>query len=318
MYFYHTDNSGRYSKGGNEDRNSFAWWHGYTRGFLKTNDRGEYEINTIKPAPYPARIEPAHIHCIVKSPKQKRCYYIADFVFTDDKLLTPNYWKATSTFWTSIGIDNNPDYGGVTLNKTFTGLWEGKRDIILLDEYDLPKIESGNPIGSESPAFSPRHVAGPDRGSHACPMCKYGYHPGVIVFLNTDNDWENVSAICKRLEEESIRRKSQRFKAYLVYSNPANLAPKALESKLKEFADRLSIKNMAITYVPSVNDKKTEMNLNKINPKTRTTIIVYNNRKVSDKFVDFIPTEKNFKLLFDSVEDAGKSKATLTSENENK
>ena len=311
MYFYQTDNSGRYTKLGSEYKNSFAWWHGYTRGFLETNEKGEYEINTIKPFPYPARIEPAHIHCIVKSQKQKRCYYIADFVFEDDDLLTPDYWRSVSKFWTSVGIDNNPDYGGITQKKTSAHLWEGKRDIILLDEYDLPGIQSGNPIGSESPAFSPQHIAGPDKGSHACPMCKYGYNPGVIVFLNTDNDWKNASAICKRLEEESIKRKSQRFKAYLVYTNPGKLSVKEIESKLEKFADSLSIKNMAITYVPSIDDKKTEMNLNKINPKTKSTIIVYNHRIVFDKYIDFSPTDKNFSLLINSVEEAGKSNAKL-------
>ncbi len=142
-------------------------------------------------------------------------------------------------------------------------------------------------------------------------MCKYGYHPGVIVFLNTDTDWENVTAICKTLEEESIKRKSKKFKAYLVYTNPTKLPIKELESKLEKFANSLSIKNMAITYVPSINDKETEMNLNNINPKTKTTIIVYNNRRVFDKFMDFIPTNKNFNLLFNSVEEAGKSKAKL-------
>jgi protocatechuate 3,4-dioxygenase, beta subunit len=125
VYFYQTDNSGRYSKHGSEDRSSFAWWHGYTRGFLKTNSKGEYEINTIKPSPYPARIEPAHIHSIVKSPEQKGCYYIADFVFTDDILLTPDYWASVSRLWTSKGIDDNPDYGGITLTKTSADLWVG-------------------------------------------------------------------------------------------------------------------------------------------------------------------------------------------------
>ncbi|HZH95776.1 MAG TPA: hypothetical protein VEY06_07825, partial [Flavisolibacter sp.] len=295
---------------GSEDRSSFAWWHGYNRGFLKTNNKGEYEINTIKPAPYPARIEPAHIHCIVKSAEQKRCYYIADFVFTGDELLTPQYWNATSKFWTSTGVDNNPDYGGIPLNKTSANLWEGKRDITLLDEYDLPQVQSGLPIGSESPAFSPQHVAGPDKGSHACPMCKYGYHPGVIVFLNTDTDWKNVTAVCKRLEDESVKRRSKNFKAYLVYTNPAKLPTAELENQLTKFAGSLAIKNMAITYVPSINDERTEMNLNRINPKTKNTIIVYNNRGVFDKFVDFTPTDKNFKLLFNSVEEAGKWKPT--------
>lgn len=311
MYFYQTDHSGRYAKHGDEDRNSFAWWHGYTRGFLKTNQKGEYQINTIRPAPYPARIEPAHIHCIVKSPSQKRCYYVADFVFSGDELLTPAYWKSTARFWTSVGIDNNPDYGAVTVRKSSANLWEGERDITLLDEYDLPVIPSGINIGSESPAFSPQHVAGPDKGSHACPMCKYGYHPGVMLFLNTDDQWDEIAAICRRLEEESVRRNAQRFKAYLVYTNPKNLPVKEVEAKLQRFADSLSIKNMAITYVPSIHDKKTEMYLNEINPKTRSTLIVYNNRKVFDKFIDFTATEKNFNLLFSSVEEAGKSKSKL-------
>ena len=177
--------------------------------------------------------------------------------------------------------------------------------LIVYSESLSQKIESGNPIGSESPAFSPLHVAGPDKGSHACPMCKYGYHPGVMVFLNTDTDWKNITTICKRLEEESIQRKSQKFKAYLIYTNPQKLGVKELERKLSKFAETLSIKNMAITYVPSINDIETEMDLNNINGKTKTTIIVYNKRMVFDKFIDFIPTEKNFNLLFNSVAQAG-------------
>jgi hypothetical protein len=53
------------------------------------------------------------------------------------------------------------------------------------------------------------------------------------------------------------------------------------------------------------------MDLNKINPETKTTLIVYNNRIVFDKFVDFVPTDQNFKLLFHSVDEAGKSGAKL-------
>lgn len=171
---------------------------------------------------------------------------------------------------------------------------------------DAPRLESGKSIGSESPAFIPQHVAGPDKGSHACPMCKYGYHPGVIVFLNTDTDWENIAAICKRLEEESIKRKADKFKAYLVYTNPSGLSIKEMESKLEKFASSLSIVNMAITYVPSINDHESEMDLNQINPKTKNTIIVYNHRRIFDKFIDFTPTDSNFNLLFNSVEEAGK------------
>ena len=64
--------------------------------------------------------------------KLKQSLFCQHFVFTDDELLTPHYWKSTSRFWTFIGIDDNPDYGGVVLNKNSPYLWEGKRDICLI------------------------------------------------------------------------------------------------------------------------------------------------------------------------------------------
>lgn len=33
---------------------------------MKTNAKGEYQFATIKPAPYPGGMEPAHIHLVVK------------------------------------------------------------------------------------------------------------------------------------------------------------------------------------------------------------------------------------------------------------
>jgi protocatechuate 3,4-dioxygenase beta subunit len=79
-----------------------------------------------------------------------------------------------------------------------------------------------------------------------------------------------------------------------------------VEAKLEKFAQGLSIQNMAITYVPDIDDKETEMDLNNINAKTKTTLIVYNKRKVFDKFVDFTATDKNFNLLFSSVDETGR------------
>jgi protocatechuate 3,4-dioxygenase beta subunit len=131
------------------------------------------------------------------------------------------------------------------------------------------------------------------------------------MFVNTDTDWKNVAAVCKQLEQESILRKSENFKAYLVYTNPTGLSSHQLEIKLKQLSDSLFLKNIAVTYVPAIDDNETEMHLNKINPSTKNTIIVYNNRVVFDKFVDFTPTQKNFRLLLNSVDAAGKSNRTL-------
>ncbi len=55
---------------------------------MKTDQEGRYAIYTIKPAPYPNDNLPAHIHPVVKEPDVKNDYYIDDFVFDDDPLLT--------------------------------------------------------------------------------------------------------------------------------------------------------------------------------------------------------------------------------------
>lgn len=60
VYAYHADNNGYYRKAGewgeageNEPR---------LRGWVKTDANGHFEFTTIKPAPYPNRDAPAHIH----------------------------------------------------------------------------------------------------------------------------------------------------------------------------------------------------------------------------------------------------------------
>ena len=83
LYFYHTDQGGIYPPA-----NETGWGrrHGYIRGWLKTNDKGEYSLRTLKPGAYPDRGAPAHIHCIVKEGGVNE-YYVGDFLFDDDPLL---------------------------------------------------------------------------------------------------------------------------------------------------------------------------------------------------------------------------------------
>jgi len=308
LYFYHTDETGHYTKRGDEPRDSLAWWHGKHRGWLKTSECGEYESNSVKPAPYPDRSEPAHIHAVIASPQQKHCYTIADFVFQNDQLLTPKFWTNTESYWRSLGIYQNPNYGGVPLTKNADGVWEGVRNITLLPEFDVPKIVSGPNIHDDSPAFEPQHAWGVDKGSHACPMCKYGYQPGVLFWVNSDANPQQVEQWVTWLEELSTQRGEKNFKAYLIYTNPASLSREQLETKMSAFGQRLNLRKVAVTYVPSATDKATDTHLNKINPATESTFIVYLNRKVVDKFVNLEFTEQNRVLLRRAVERASKDK----------
>jgi len=86
LYIYHTDETGHYPKKG--DEKGWAKRHGYLRGWLKTNQKGEYKFVSLRPAPYPGATEPAHIHVTVKEPFLNE-YYIDEFLFSDDPLVTP-------------------------------------------------------------------------------------------------------------------------------------------------------------------------------------------------------------------------------------
>ncbi len=85
LYLWQTDATGHYTPAPNT--RGITRIHGHLRGWLKTNQRGEYKFTTIKPAPYPNDVLPAHIHPSVKEP-DKNEYYIEDFLFDDDPLLT--------------------------------------------------------------------------------------------------------------------------------------------------------------------------------------------------------------------------------------
>jgi len=70
VYAYHTNAEGVYPTRG--DERNWARRHGYLRGWIKTNDQGQYRFETIRPGPYPGRSDPAHIHLIVKEPDRGR------------------------------------------------------------------------------------------------------------------------------------------------------------------------------------------------------------------------------------------------------
>ncbi len=85
IYVYHTDQTGRYTAGSNEK--GWGKRHGSLRGWMKTNEKGEYKFFTLKPAPYPGGKIPAHIHITIKEPGKNE-YWIDEYLFDDDPFLT--------------------------------------------------------------------------------------------------------------------------------------------------------------------------------------------------------------------------------------
>lgn len=118
LYAYHTDAEGVYSKKGNET--GYQKWHGSHHGWCKTDKKGQYRIETIRPASYPKTTAPQHIHSAIKVPGSK-AFYITDFMFKDD----PNLPKKLENKYSLQGGS------GVVDVKKVGDAWIGRRDIIL-------------------------------------------------------------------------------------------------------------------------------------------------------------------------------------------
>jgi protocatechuate 3,4-dioxygenase beta subunit len=81
LFVYHTDSKDYYNK--DDDA-----YDPRLRGWMKTGKDGKYEFRTIKPAPYPKRTMPAHIHAQIYS-SQVPEYSIDEYWFEGDPFITP-------------------------------------------------------------------------------------------------------------------------------------------------------------------------------------------------------------------------------------
>lgn len=295
LYYYHTDLNGVYASRPELDRRIVR--HGYIRGWVKSDANGKYAIYTVRPAPYPGRNFEAHIHPSIKETGIDKEYYIDEFVFDDDKLLTGEKRKKL------------PNRGGSGVLRLFKkgDLQIAEHNIILgLNIPNYPeKIKtedrSGLQIGEDQPPFTPFHAFGPDKGYRACPVCKYGRYHGIVYFVGNNPDWTDIKKWLVFLEQQSIAR-SKYLKAYFVYGNEKNYAKESRNKELEAIGTELNLKNMALTFVPSFADTESDVDLNKINPAAANTFVIYRNCTIIDKYIDLKPTDTNFRLLANGLD----------------
>jgi protocatechuate 3,4-dioxygenase beta subunit len=87
LYVYHTDITGYYNHPNKLPAR--------LRGWMRTGADGRYEFRTIKPAPYPGRDFPAHIHATLTADGYPE-YWIDDFWFDGDPLITQTKLRTLS------------------------------------------------------------------------------------------------------------------------------------------------------------------------------------------------------------------------------
>jgi protocatechuate 3,4-dioxygenase beta subunit len=119
VYAYHTDATGHYPAIAAGPAKGVR--HGRLRAWARTGADGRYTFQTIRPAPYPKRSIPAHVHIIPIEPGLAP-YWIDDLVFTDDPLVTAA-WRANH--------DGRGGNGVQTPKRDAAGTWRVTRDIVL-------------------------------------------------------------------------------------------------------------------------------------------------------------------------------------------
>jgi protocatechuate 3,4-dioxygenase beta subunit len=114
VYAYHTDSTGVYTGGPPGTR------HARLRGWMRTGADGVYAFDSIRPAMYPSRDIPAHIHLTVLE-RGRKPYWIDDIVFEGEPKVDRAY---------RASLENRGGNGVIPL-KRVSGVWTGVRDIRL-------------------------------------------------------------------------------------------------------------------------------------------------------------------------------------------
>jgi len=296
LYYYHTNTEGRYLHKPEEKRsmppNELGQTHGYIRGWVQTDTAGTYFIYTVRPGTYPTNDEPAHIHITVKEPNDIKEYYIDDFVFDDDKLLTSSKRKKME----------NRCGSGVLRMVQKEDLQIGERNLILglnIPEYPnktLREVISGKNIGEDVFSFIPYHAWGPDKGTRACPVCKYGWYQGILYFVGDNPNWTEIKQWLIFLETESKLREKY-LKVYFIYGNEIAYNKNSREIELEKIGKDLKLEKVALTFVPSFSDTESDINLNAINQAAYNTFILYKRSRIIGKFVNLKSNHENFNLI---------------------
>lgn len=125
IYAYHTNAAGIYPKRTPDDGRA-QWRHGYLRGWVRTGRDGKYEFRTIKPAAYPGRTEPAHIHLTMSAANYPE--YVGTIWFADDPLVTPELRARNGAV---VATRSMRPAAILTLKRDKSGVLRGTHDIRL-------------------------------------------------------------------------------------------------------------------------------------------------------------------------------------------
>jgi hypothetical protein len=143
-------------------------------------------------------------------------------------------------------------------------------------------VQSGLQKGDDIIPWNPIHVAGPNAGTNACPVCTYEYRPAVVIFTHDD---KNLVPLIERLQALVDQQHKMDLKGFVIVMN-------STPERLQQLGIALSVRQIGLCY-PNTYDGDRDLKAYRINPDAQNTILVYKNYKVTNNFVNLAPAEFN-------------------------
>jgi hypothetical protein len=172
---------------------------------------------------------------------------------------------------------------------------------LLLAAALAPTADSGLAIGEAVTPFHPNHLAGPHKGTDACPPCTYGAKPQVLIFTNHEED-ANTLAFAQVLHEEA-QASDQGFRGFVInvafcdgcVAKAQKLAGSWTEKKLTE---------AAFATVRGTDEALGAYKINLVDEGITNTVMVYKGKKVTAKFVNLKADKAGLAQLRQAIKDA--------------
>lgn len=143
------------------------------------------------------------------------------------------------------------------------------------DKPPEPGVQSGLQRGDDIIPWNPIHVAGPDAGTNACPVCTYETRPAVLIFVRNLQD---VPPLATRLQDMVNQQQKRDLKGFIIVLD-------ASPQQLKQMAADLKITRIGLCY-PDPQTRDHDLSEYRIAPAAMDTVMVYKNFKVCANFVN--------------------------------
>lgn len=161
-------------------------------------------------------------------------------------------------------------------------------------------LTSGLNQGEKVSAFHPQHVAGPHKGTDACPPCTYGNLPMVQVWVNGDSA-DHVKAFAKLLDDRMKQNKASQFKGFVIYLTQKDGISSATKT-LEQVAKEAKTNDVSLAYLDSSSRSVSDYKVN-TSKQVKNTVFVYKNRTVTAKFVNLTPDKKGLAELNRAIDE---------------